>query len=253
MALVNGGVKMATKISAILSADELESWKVCKKSNYKKNTIIQGYEFTVDFSLKNYERLEKNGTNVSYDDYLDLQRISFYKDMRSHFLWIYHNLGIGDFCGKITKANDNYFCFNKIYSNAMDLYDCTFLSGIEQHVWIERKELDGVGVGDCVSFSAEVYQYVKKNCGLSLDFGLRNLSNVEKIKEYMLPSERDMFDKQANKLLYDTCDLAEFGLSPVEISCMRRGELKQRKKVIDQICKRDKMGSKREVVKEGKV
>ena len=135
----------------------------------------------------------------------------------------------------------------------MDLYDCTFSSGIEQHVWIERKELDGVGVGDCVSFSAEVYQYVKKNCGLCLDFGLRNLSNVKKIKEYMLPSERDMLDEQADKLLYDTCDLAEFGLSPDEISCMRIGELKQRKKVIDQICKRDRMGSKREVVKEDKV
>lgn len=244
---------MAKKISAILSADELESWKDCKKSNYKKNTIIQDYEFTVDFSLNNYERLEKNGTNISYDDYLDLQRISFYKDMRSHFLWIYHNLGVGDFCGKITKANNNYFCFNKIYSDAMDSYDCTFSSGIEQHVWIERKELDGVGVGDCVSFSAEVYQYVKKNGGLGLDFGLHNLSNVKRIKEYKLSSERDMLDEQVTKLLYDTCDLAGFGLSPDEISFIRKDELKQRRKDINRILRRNSMSSKREVVKEGKV
>lgn len=253
MALVNGGVGMAKKISAILSAEELKSWEDCKKSNYEQNTIIRNYEFTIDFSLRNYERLEKNGTNVSYDDYLDLQRISFYKDIRSHFLWIYLNLGVGDFCGKITKANDNYFCFNKIYSDAMDMYDCTFSSGVEQHVWIERKGLDGFGVGDCVSFSAEVYQYVKKNGGLGLDFGLRNLSNVKRIEEYKLPSERDMLDEQVTKLLYDTCDLAELGLSPDEISFIRKDELKQKRKDINRILGRDSMSSKREVVKEEKV
>lgn len=242
---------MTKQIKNILSKDELDEWESCKKENYKSNVVLQDYEFTVDFNYEHYLNLVGKD-KISYDDYLDLQRVTFYENLKTSFMACFYNMGFGYFCGKITKKTYNRICFNYIFISSI-YPDGIIFSGKEEHVWMDEKGFEKFKVGDCVSFFAETYIYIKTGNGKELDFGIRNPKDIKKIKEYELPSDRDLANEAINELMYDTCDVAEFGLSHDEIYMLRKSKFKQRKKDFNKILGVEKLCNKREHIKEEEI
>ena len=73
--------------------------------------------------------------------------------------------------------------------------------------------------GDCVSFFAEVYRYIKKSDGKKLDYGLRNPEGIEKINKYDLPSDDDLLMQEIDSMLCETCSMADYCSN--RSNCMR--------------------------------
>ena len=61
--------------------------------------------------------------------------------------------------------------------------------GKEDHVWMDKSGFEEYNVGDSVSFSAEVYRYVKTGNGKRIDYGLHNPTGIQQIEAYELPSD----------------------------------------------------------------
>lgn len=64
-------------------------------------------------------------------------------------------------------------------------------------------------IGDCVSFFAEVYRYVKTSNGKRIDFALRNPENIKRIEPYELPSDKELFLQKISRIVCDNCYLNE--------------------------------------------
>ena len=63
--------------------------------------------------------------------------------------------------------------------------------------------------GDCVSFFAEPYRYIKTGNGKKLDFGLKNAVNIKKINKYDLPSDEELMLESVDGIICETCYLNE--------------------------------------------
>ena len=89
--------------------------------------------------------------------------------------------------------------------------DGEVFDGKEDHVWMDKTGLEQFCVGDCLSFEAEVYRYVKTGNGKMIDFGLRNPSplSVKKIESYDLPSDKELMRQEINLVICETCFLSE--------------------------------------------
>lgn len=101
-----------------------------------------------------------------------------------------------------------HICFQRIYISGM-FPDGEMFDDKEDHVWIDRNGLEEFQVGDCLSFGAEVYRYVKTGNGKQIDFGLRNPCGVKKIESYDLPSDEDLMRQEINWIVCETCFLSE--------------------------------------------
>lgn len=172
---------------------------------YGKKTLICTYDGTIDFdpeSCKNVAGAER----FTYDDYIDVQIKSFHKT-RGWFENCYHNFSLG-FKGCIEKKTKNNVCFQRIEVNGM-YPDGDCFAGKEEHVWMNISGFENFQIGDCVSFFAEVYRYVKTGKGKQIDFALRNPQNILKIETYELPSDDELLQQEINQMLCETCYLGE--------------------------------------------
>lgn len=79
--------------------------------------------------------------------------------------------------------------------------DGTFFYRKEDHVWMSRKGFEKYKVSDCISFYAEVYQYLKTSNGKKLDFAVRNPEGIETIDSYELPSDDDLLRQELGDLV----------------------------------------------------
>ncbi len=77
------------------------------------------------------------------------------------------------------------------------------------HVWFDEHEIEGYGVGDCLSFFAEPYCYIKTGKGKQIDFGLRNPQGIKKIEKYELPSDEELMLQSIDTIICETCYLNE--------------------------------------------
>ena len=84
-----------------------------------------------------------------------------------------------------------------------------YFDGKEEHVWMDIAGFEECQIGDCVSFSAEVYRYVKTSNGKQIDFALRNPEGIKKIEAYELPSDNDLLKQAISVLTCETCYLSE--------------------------------------------
>ena len=78
---------------------------------------------------------------------------------------------------------------------------------IHLFIWAKKGKLNK---GDCVSFFAEVYRYIKKSDGKKLDYGLRNPEDIKKINKYDLPTEKELLMQEIDSMICETCDMADF-------------------------------------------
>ena len=79
----------------------------------------------------------------------------------------------------------------------------------EEHVWMDTKGFEEFVVGDCVSFAAEVYRYIKTSKGKVLDYGLRNPAGIKKIDPYKLPTDAELQAQAMALIQCEACYLNE--------------------------------------------
>ena len=62
----------------------------------------------------------------------------------------------------------------------------------EDHVWMSLTGFENYRVGDCLSFEAEVYRYIKTSRGKMIDFELKDPAGIRKVGEYEVPSDEQL-------------------------------------------------------------
>ena len=144
--------------------------------------------------------------NLSYADFIDIQ-IQSGDDYRGSFMLCYF-YGTGEFKGEVEKFGKGRVCFKRIYVDGM-YPDGDMFEGKEEHVWMSLDGFGNLAIGDCVSFFAEAYRYVKTSNGKRLDYGLRNPEGVKKIEKYDLPSDEDIIIQEINRIICESCYLNE--------------------------------------------
>lgn len=120
-------------------------------------------------------------TPMSYEEYLELQKASGDEVRHDLEKAYYENCWVA--CkGQIEKINKakGRICFERVY---LDIFSCdgNGFMGKEDHVWMECSGFESYKAGDNLSFTAEIYRYVKTGNGKMLDFGLRNPQGIRKI------------------------------------------------------------------------
>ena len=209
-------------------------------THYGDNITVLSDFGNLDFSPSGKEDVV-NGGKLTYDDYLDIQ-IQSYGKQRYWFQMCYYNMP-GRFMGRIEKKSKNKknVCFKKIYVSGM-YPDGDGFKGKEDHVWMDVQGFKNYKAGDCVSFYAEVYRYIKTRNGKLLDYALRNPENIERVSSYRLPSDEDITKQSISQIICETCYLSEHCN---KLYCLRNQEEIQKfknqmfetlKKNIDGIC-----------------
>ncbi len=185
-----------------------EKWVKTKKAHYGSKTCMQVYGGIIDFDPEKQKDLV-GGEKISYDEYLDLQMMACEnKDgIRWYFAKCYYYIPL-EFKGKIECITGKAVCFKCIYVSGMYL-DGSCFEGKEDHVWIEKRGLEGYGVGDYLSFNAEPYRYIKTSSGKQINFGLRNPQDIKKIDRYELPSDEALMLQFIDAIICETCYLKE--------------------------------------------
>lgn len=126
---------------------------------------------------------------------------------RSWFAMCYYSIPC-EFMGCIEKKTKKNICFKRIYVSGM-YPDGDCFEGKEDHVWMDIQGFEDFKVGDCASFYADIYRYIKTGNGKVLDYSLRNPQNIRQITSYELPSDDDLIKQSINQILCETCYLSE--------------------------------------------
>ena len=207
-----------------------EDWLETKKAYYGSKTSLQVYGGFIDFDPDKQKDLV-GGEKITYDEYLDLQMIACENKgkVRWYFAMCCYYIPL-EFKGQIERITRKAVCFKRIYVSGM-YPDGTCFDGKEDHVWIEKHGLEEYSVGECLSFFAEPYRYIKTGDGKQIDFGLRNPENIKKIETSELPSDDDLIMQSINAIICETCFLNEqcFGVcvrNKKELAALKKDMLK---------------------------
>lgn len=197
----------AIKATALIKKyQDNEDIKALLLAHYGDDTVVSSEIGCLDFSPTG--KLEVvGGEKLNYDDYIDIQIRSFGKQ-RTWFEMCYYNLP-SEFMGCIEKKTKKNVCFKRIYVSGMYPDGCDFFEGKEDHVWMDIQGFEDFKIGDCVSFFADVYKYIKTGHGKILDYSLRNPQGIKQIDSYQLPSDDDIIRQSINQILCETCYLSE--------------------------------------------
>lgn len=144
---------------------------------------------------------------MSYDEYLDIQLASLGHAYRSGLTYgiFYNPLTIR---GQIEKIKQEHICFKRLFISGV-YPDGEIFEAHEDHVWMDPSGFEEYGVGDSVSFVAEIYRYVKTGNGKLIDYGLRNPEGIQKISAYELPGDDELRKQTLNEIICETCYLSD--------------------------------------------
>ena len=171
-----------------------------------KKAVVFTYDGMIDFDPEGYCDVI-GAEKFTYYDYIDVQIRSFHKT-RGYFAACYYNTTLA-FAGYISNRTDEYICFNRIKVSGM-YPDGICFDGKEEHVWMSNAGFEEYQIGDCVSFSAEVYRYVKTGDGKQIDYALRNPKEIKKIEPYKLPTDNDLLKQAFSEIICEECYLNEY-------------------------------------------
>ncbi len=178
-----------------------EKWK----NNYGQKVVITTETCAINFDpnvLKEIVGAEK----LSYDDYLEIVTKPKRK-VRNAFERCFYSIPL-EFKGKIQKKNKEHVCFEKIFISGM-YPDGIMFDDKEEHVWMDLDGFEEFQEGDCVTFSAEVYQYLKTSNGKEIDYGLRNPEGIKKVEEYKLPTDNELIAQEMRIIRCEVCYLRD--------------------------------------------
>lgn len=162
---------------------------------------------------------------MSYDEYLDVQLASLGHDCRWGFANGFFNYLL-EFKGQIEKIKTKHICFKRIFISGM-YSDGVMFDDKEDHVWMDKVGFEKFDIGDCVSFCADVYRYVKTGNGKRIDYGLRNPAGIQKIGAYELPSDEELRRQMFRQIVCETCYLDEYCN---RVSCLLSSRVKKERK-----------------------
>lgn len=180
----------------------MKEWKRIKKENYKKDTCSNVYGGIINFSPESMNEFNPDDFK-SYDEYLEVQYKSI-NNTRRYFELYYYDEDQCYFKGQIDKITPKGVLFKRIVLSGLYMDGLGF-EGKEDHVWMDKTAFEDFKVGDCLSFNAEIYRYLKKGNGKMIDFGLRNPSEIELIEKYEIPTDEELIDQQIDQLLCEVC------------------------------------------------
>lgn len=183
----------------------MENFSDFKKVNYGKNICTQSEGGVIFFDPDSLKEVVGAG-DMTYDEYLDVQFQSMGK-VRSYFEMCYLNYAI-EFKGQIERATKNNVCFERVFVRGM-FSDGMMFDGKEDHVWMNKSGFGSYNAGDCVTFVADVYRYVKTSNGKLIDYSLRNPKGIKKIEFYELPSDDVLIKQGIDQIICETCFLCE--------------------------------------------
>ena len=197
----------AIKATALIKKyQDNEDIKALLLAHYGDDTVVSSEIGCLDFSPTGKFEVV-GGEKLTYDEYIDIQIRSSGKQ-RTWFEMCYYNLP-SEFMGCIEKKTKKNICFKRIYVSGMYPDGCDFFEGKEDHVWMGIQGFEDFKTGDCVSFFADVYKYIKTGNGKVLDYSLRNPQGIKQIDSYQLPSDDDIIRQSINQILCETCYLSE--------------------------------------------
>lgn len=179
-----------------------KAWEELKKACYGENCCVQTEWGIINFSSDGMNDIE-GGKKLTYDDYLDVMKESCNK-VRHYFELCYYACIYYDFKGQIEKKSKKNICFKRIFINGM-YSNGDFVDGKEDHVWMDKKDFEQYEIGDCLSFTAEIYRYLKTGNGKVIDFALRNPKDIQKIDPYQLPSDYELLMQTIDQLVCESC------------------------------------------------
>lgn len=221
-----------------------EDWVKTKRAYHGSKTGLQVYGGIIDFDPYKQKDLV-GGEKITYDEYLDLQMMACENKgkVRWDFAMCYYYTPL-EFWGQIERITGKAVCFKRIYVSGM-YSDGICFDGKEEHVWIDKRGLEKYVVGDCLSFFAEPYRYIKTGNGKQIDFGLRNPENIKKIEEYELPSDDELMVQSINAIICETCFFNEqcYGMrirNKKELDVLRKDMLKVAKGIKSDYQKKSK-------------
>ena len=161
---------------------------------------------------------------LTYPEFIDIQ-IQTGKDYRGSFMLCYY-YDASEFKGEVETFGKGTICFKRIYVDGM-YPDGNMFEGKEDHVWMSAEGFGRLEKGECISFFAEAYRYVKTSNGKKLEFGLRNPQSVKKIEKYQLPTDEELLEQSLNQIicescyLYDSCSRINCCRNPKELRALR--------------------------------
>lgn len=176
-----------------------------KDPYYKTQTAVQTETGIIDYDPDKMKDIV-GGERLSYDEYLEIQKNSA-AEVRGAFQLCYYTTPLG-FKGQIEKRTKDKICFKRIYVEGMHPDGLCF-SGKEDHVWMDLTGFENYQEGDSVSFSAEIYRYLKTGNGKRIDFGLRNPQGIKQVDPYELPSDEELIKQELATIVCETCPLEE--------------------------------------------
>ena len=127
-----------------------------------------------------------------------------------------------EFDGQIEKITNRAICFKRIFVSGM-YDDGMCFDGKEDHVWMPKEGFEDYKVGDCLTFFAEVYRYVKTGNGKRIDFALRNPKGIKKIDSYELPTDDELMLQSIDAIICETCYLNEHCSGYCVLSKQKKG------------------------------
>lgn len=173
---------------------------------YGKITTVQTEGGVVFFSADDGKKVV-GCENWSYEDYIDVSLASLDKPCRMGLVGGF----MGDvlsFKGEIESKNSGFVCFKRLFIDGMQGDGCCYLQK-EDHVWMEKDGFERFKKGDCVSFVADVYRYLKTGNGKQIDYGLRDPWDINPIERYMLPSDQQITLQWIQQIICETCLFTE--------------------------------------------
>lgn len=200
-------------------------------SYYGEKAIVSTYDGTIDFDPEGYKDVV-GADRFTYDEYLEVQIKSFHKT-RGWLETCHHNISLS-FKGCIERNTGKKVCFRRIVVEGM-YSDGDCFVGKEDHVWMDISGFESFRVGDCLSFFAEVYRYIKTGNGKQIDFGLRKPEGIKQIEVYELPTDDELMEQEIEQMLCETCYLEEHCN---RVSCLRpKNDMRNLKKQMYDVLK----------------
>ncbi len=146
-----------------------------------------------------------NGETLTYEEYLQAL-FNSRKNIRKSFEYCYYSNAMCSFKGKIIRFNrkKGKVIFDRIYVSGIFL-DGDGYEGKEDHVWIDIGPFEKFKEGDSLSFSGEIYRYLKTGSGKQISYGIRKPCNIEMINPYKLPTDDNMLMQFAEQLVCESC------------------------------------------------
>lgn len=182
----------------------MSKWKEFKKENYGNPYVVKYEKGYIDFSPDGMKQV-KDGENLSYNEYLEIQRKSC-DQCRQYFAMSYWDNLICDFKGQIDRFDrvKEKIIFKRLFVEGMYSDGIGFF-GKEDHVWMDMHPFQEHSIGECIRFSATIYRYLKTSGGKRISFGLRDPEFIKRIDSYDVPTDEELIDQQIEQLVCETC------------------------------------------------